>query len=774
MGGVFRDIKTVGMETQRSQYVGLGRWVLVCITVLVFGDLAVAKDQSADKKRFDAVIEPFLSDYCINCHDEETQKGDVDLSAISYDLVSGHNMELWKTVLRQLHLSEMPPVKRRKQPSEEEKDVVIAWINKELKKSGNDSDLYTKLESPAFGNYVNHEKLFSGEVKTEPFSPARLWRTSPRVFDNIKSSYGNASKHFRQPYLLEDKMGIRDYADLLFADSAVVNVLLSNASSSADELLKGSAIASSEKEPTDAALNSALSKHFQNIVYREPHESELVNYVKLFRKSATEAGNTEAMRLVLMAVMLHYESVYRVEIGLGAKGTFGRRLLSGTEMAFALAYALTDERPDKALLQAAKGGRLKSSADAQLHLRRILADDAIEKPRILRFFQEFFGYAQAHKVFKDEKRSGGFAYYGENYPVMYEKDADFFVMNILENDKEVFKRLLTSDEYYIFNRATFRNTVYDFYKKNQRQLDAGEFPEMKQKELLRRLGLKGWDELNKKYNLHKFNKGFNGSIEAIKQIVKEQYDWMNTKDEDILRHRMQPLYKKYPMVYDLKDEEQDFLLPQPYKRPNRAGMLTHPAWLIAHSLNDSTDPIRRGKWVREHLLGGVIPDVPITVDASIPEDHTKTMRERLQKTEHDSCWRCHEKMNPIGYSFEIYDDFGRFRTQEKLAKGDFKPVKAHGFLTGTGEKKIDGEVADALDLIDRLSESKKVRQCIIRHVFRYFMGRNELLSDSKTLIAADRAYVESEGSFEALLVSLLSSDSFLYRKNLDKTSDSKL
>ena len=118
-------------------------------------------------------------------------------------------------------------------------------------------------------------------------------------------------------------MGIKDYANLLFADSAVVNVLLSNASISADELLKGSAIASSEKEPTDAALNSALSKHFQNIVYRTPHESELANYVRLFRKSATEAGNTEAMRLVLMAVMLHYESVYRVEIGLGAKGTFG-------------------------------------------------------------------------------------------------------------------------------------------------------------------------------------------------------------------------------------------------------------------------------------------------------------------------------------------------------------------------------------------------------------------------------------------------------------------
>ena len=44
------------------------------------------------------------------------------------------------------------------------------------------------------------------------------------------------------------------------------------------------------------------------------------------------------------------------------------------------------------------------------------------------------------------------------------------------------------------------------------------------------------------------------------------------------------------------------------------------------------------------------------------------------------------------------------------------------------------------------------------------MGRNELLSDSKTLIDADRAYVQSGGSFDALIVSLLTSDSFIYRK----------
>ncbi|MFM7867209.1 MAG: DUF1592 domain-containing protein, partial [Planctomycetaceae bacterium] len=208
-------------------------------------------------------------------------------------------------------------------------------------------------------------------------------------------------------------------------------------------------------------------------------------------------------------------------------------------MAFAIAFALTDRRPDPQLMQAAKAGQLSGSAQAQIQVARILRDDAIDKPRILRFFQQFFGYSQAHKVFKDEDRSGGFAYYGENYPAMYEKDADFFVMNILEKDRDVFRQLLTSNEYYIINRATFRNTVYDFYKQNQQQLDAGEYPEAKQQELLRRLNLKGWHELNRKYNLHNFNKGFDGSLAAIRQIVQEQYSWMNTKEEDILLHRMQ-------------------------------------------------------------------------------------------------------------------------------------------------------------------------------------------------------------------------------------------
>jgi hypothetical protein len=98
------------------------------------------------------------------------------------------------------------------------------------------------------------------------------------------------------------------------------------------------------------------------------------------------------------------------------------------------------------------------------------------------------------------------------------------------------------------------------------------------------------------------------------------------------------------------------------------------------------------------------------------------------------------------------------------------PVVATGQLHGTGEPSLDGDVEDAFELIDRLSRSERVRQSMIRHAFRFFLGRNETLDDAPTLRAADRAYVDSGGSFRAVVVAILSSDSFRYRRAPDRKS----
>ena len=117
----------------------------------------------------------------------------------------------------------------------------------------------------------------------------------------------------------------------------------------------------------------------------------------------------------------------------------------------------------------------------------------------------------------------------------------------------------------------------------------------------------------------------------------------------------------------------------------------------------------------------------------------------------------------------MYDDVGRFREKELLRDNKtFVDVDSSGGIAESGVPGLDGPVENALELMNKLADSPHVRQVFVRHAFRYWMGRNETLDDSPTLIAADNAYVESGGSMKALIASLLSSDSFLYRKDRDQ------
>ena len=116
----------------------------------------------------------------------------------------------------------------------------------------------------------------------------------------------------------------------------------------------------------------------------------------------------------------------------------------------------------------------------------------------------------------------------------------------------------------------------------------------------------------------------------------------------------------YNLTIDQWRAEQPLTLPA----SQRAGILTQPSWLIAHSNNVDNQPIQRGKWIYEHLLGGTIPDTPITVDAKLPEEPHNSLRERMRFTREAYCWTCHQRMNPIGLTFEMYNGHGQFRTEE--------------------------------------------------------------------------------------------------------------
>ncbi|MGC6417454.1 MAG: DUF1588 domain-containing protein [Bradymonadia bacterium] len=194
----------------------------------------------------------------------------------------------------------------------------------------------------------------------------------------------------------------------------------------------------------------------------------------------------------------------------------------------------------------------------------------------------------------------------------------------------------------------------------------------------------------------------------------------------------------------------------------RAGVLTHPAWLAAHGGNFENDPsaVHRGKWIREHLLCGVVPDVPITVDAQLdPETVHLSARARIvEKTEAPECIGCHQLMNPLGYPFEIYNHAGFLRESDHGAAPDGRAT-----LALMPEPELDVEVSDATELMTLLSDSQHVKRCFIRQTFRYFMGRDERVQDACTLAEMESTYDRSGGSMLEMLSYLLRSDTFRYR-----------
>lgn len=566
--------------------------------------------------------------------------------------------------------------------------------------------------------------------------------------------------------------------------------------------------------PADELLQQLVEELSLLILERSPSSHESADFVLLTKNYVEKLGNLKAIQKLIQTMILSSEFAYRNEFGIGAPDQHGRRMLSPYDASYAIAYALTDQSPDEQLAAAAKNGQLNTKEDYRREVTRILnqrdiiylidpiledknyPDNTTNLPiRKLRFFRDFFGYPKSISIFKDEKRFGGDRL--DNATARLLNEADRLVEHLLENDQNVFEELLTTEKFFVYHdgdnermqAASDRiKRIYQHFK----DLDWQNFKKedlLDHREFLKEVKMRSIDPDNLEARnrqgttIQLFKKSMKTITARLDKGQKEAAPF------DLYRGYGNDFMRGYNVAkfYNISLDDWDYATIQPAKIAHRKGMLTHPAWLIAHSQNTETDPVIRGKWIQEKLLAGTIPDVPITVDAAVPEDHHRTLRDRLASvTEVEYCWKCHQHMNPLGYALEAYDDFGRFRSEESLEhpdnliqegpeqKGDhmidtrdiFKtlPVDSTGYLAGTGDASLDGSVNDAIELADKLAKSRRVRQSIIRHAFRYFMGRNETLSDSKTLIDAEQAYVDNGGSFDAVIVSLLTSDSFIYRK----------
>ncbi len=480
--------------------------------------------------------------------------------------------------------------------------------------------------------------------------------------------------------------------------------------------------------PNDACVENFVTYLLTRGVLFRPATAEEIAPLKAFalRELASEAidGLTrhDTIEQIVSAAWMMSEALFRPELGQGEPDARGWRKLGPWELAHAISYALGDHAPG-APWMVDKGGRLSAITAAA-------EAGTIDRPEVIaQLVRDAFGGLDPERA--DLTTSGA-----DSRRV--ERRGEFWVANGVRD---------------FFRQWLGYMAVGTAFKDNAPETSA--FPDSR-----------AYGNLISGYYGHE-PRLIDQLDDMIARIVAD--------DRDVLAQLLtsRRFYTAAPHqyaltphhIYNLADGVEPTREGRWVELPanERAGVLTHPAWLAAHALAFENDPnvVHRGKWVREQLLCGEVPPLPITVEAAFdPETRHQSARQRMseQVDSRAECGGCHQLMNPLGYPFEIYNHAGFLRVDDHGSPPDGSAVLMH-----MPEPALNGPVRDAVELSEKLAASPHVKRCFIRQTFRYFNGREETQADACTLVAMERAYDDSGGSLSELLIALMSSESFQYR-----------
>jgi hypothetical protein len=691
---------------------------------------------AADEK----FVRSFLASHCADCHGDGANEGEFELEKLSTDNIAGRVG--YASIFERLRAGDMPPPSEPR-PKADDTARVAQWVAAKLDSPLAESPAYYAVkEKPIDGNRLPNAILFGGPRGPSVPSPPRLWRLSPTAYSTWAAAAFNVHG-LQQPFGLIQEPGFKDFAALYNPDEGASGLLLSNAEQ----------------------IVAAQVRHHQLVnVNKDPEAAKQSHWPDEGRAQTATAQEREQLKQGLrvrgnggFAPLLHPNvKANRDELERALQQQFKMSVSRPpNEKEIVSLISLYDE--------------IASDGDCSLAGKTILMAPLMVPEAILRF-EVGLGVevrpgvrmlspretAMAVSLALSRKREPGLLAAAAEGKLTSREEVAETVRRILHEPRIEKSRVLWFfREYFDYHRApeVFKDPLPDHQT---------------------RRGVH--------YNPRGYVSDTDVLVMSILSRDRDVLQQLLTTTEsyrthelfvpnhtlDDLRYADSPLFRQFsPLALDHRRDEQG----------DRIGILMQPSWQVAWSTNFHNDIVRRGRWVREHLLGGRVPDLPIDAAAMIPDDPHRTLRERQMVTRDAKCWKCHNKMDELGLPFEDVDHYGYLRKAEEVLdleaveqSGDKDakiyrdaPLDTTGLIAFSGDPQLDGPVRDAPEMLQRLAESDRVRQIFIRHVFRYFLGRNETPGDAVSLQEAEKAYLDNGGSFKALLVALLSSESFLYR-----------
>ena len=165
---------------------------LIVLVMLTAG----ASQQSAQRgqpnleRQYTETVRPFTQKYCVSCHGEKGVAAQFDLRPYTTMAVVVKDHQHWALVLEKLQAGEMPPQVAKEQPTNEERQAVIAWVDAmrkaEAKRNAGDPGLVLarRLSNAEYNNTIR-------DLTGQDLKPAREFPVDPANqagFDNSGES----------------------------------------------------------------------------------------------------------------------------------------------------------------------------------------------------------------------------------------------------------------------------------------------------------------------------------------------------------------------------------------------------------------------------------------------------------------------------------------------------------------------------------------------------------------------------------------------------------
>ena len=244
-------------------------------------------------------------------------------------------------------------------------------------------------------------------------------------------------------------------------------------------------------------------------------------------------------------------------------------------------------------------------------------------------------------------------------------------------------------------------------------------------------------------------------------------------------------------LYGMQGVEGDHMRRVRLDDPNRGGYLGHGSILALTSNYKDTSPVKRGHYVLDVLLGDPPPPPPPgagVLSEELGDLRRLSFREKLEMhSSNPACSACHRRIDPIGFSLENFDYFGRWRdayhfrerveteeeadeirivedtnvfAQKRFYRNTYTPITAAGSLPGGAA--FDGPAGLKRTLLAERHDDL-VRQTASK-MLAYALGRQLEYYDEPALRKIIAA-LEADGyRFRTLVREIVASYPFQYKK----------